>query len=705
MTNGQPASEFRYWAFISYSHKDASWGRWLHKALETWRVPRRLVGMPIAAGKVPARLSPIFRDRDELPTTSDLGAAVEEALGQSWCLIVICSPESAQSRWVNEEVLAFQRLGRSDRIHCLIVDGGPDPAAPLRFPPSLEQAQAKSGNGRSEPVAADARRFADGRSHALLKLIAGILGIRYDTLVQRDQQRKHRNLFWITCASLALVVVLAVSTLIAVTSRREAVDQRSHAEGLVEFMIGDLRKKLEPDGKLATLDAVGKEALAYYAAQKSEDLDAEGLARRARALHMIGEVYNLRGELDEALKVFQQAADSTKELLQREPNNGQRTFDHAQSVFWVGYIAYERGNIKIAEPAFLEYKRLAERLVVIDPANEEWQAEVGYANSNLGTLLFRQGRLDEALPVFTRELSLAKQFSDHDPANLSKQLRTSQALAWLSDVQRGEGKFADAISNRQSEVAIYAHLLQLNPNSKDAKEAMLVSEHHLAVISLALGDLSSGLVHVRNAVGLAEELLGIDPENTRWMRISANAFRTFAQSLAYSGDLAEAKKADERSEKLNDQLVKRDASVVEWQYDWVLIRLMQAQISNLSNDPGNALLLTGIALHRLNNLSEDQLSRPARQEALIRANWLIGEANEVMGQNEGATLAWETIVELVHQSDGVNVPFIQSANAVALMALGRTNEATRIRQKLETIGYNEPAFAMQMNRVRNAGGK
>ena len=53
-------------------------------------------GMPIAAGRIPPRLAPVFRDRDELPTASDLGAVIEDALRQSWCLIVICSPDAAK---------------------------------------------------------------------------------------------------------------------------------------------------------------------------------------------------------------------------------------------------------------------------------------------------------------------------------------------------------------------------------------------------------------------------------------------------------------------------------------------------------------------------------------------------------------------------------------------------------------------------------
>ncbi|HEY8682676.1 MAG TPA: toll/interleukin-1 receptor domain-containing protein, partial [Rhodanobacter sp.] len=142
MTQASVMPAFRYRAFISYSHQDKSWANWLHKALEAYRVPRRLVGVTTTAGVVPVRLTPIFRDRDELPSATDLNATVQEALEHSACLIVICSPHAARSRWVNEEIHAFKRLGRADRILCLIVGTRPAGEEDERelehyFPPAL----------------------------------------------------------------------------------------------------------------------------------------------------------------------------------------------------------------------------------------------------------------------------------------------------------------------------------------------------------------------------------------------------------------------------------------------------------------------------------------------------------------------------------------------------------------------------------------
>ena len=176
----------KYWAFLSYSHRDARWGAWLHKQLESYRPPKPLVGTVTARGAVPKRLTPIFRDREELASATDLGTVINEALTQSACQIVICSPSSARSKWVNEEILAFKRLGREDRIFCLIVDGEPnasdDPAHTQEecFPQALRYKLGPDGNlstVRTEPIAADARPGKDGRTNAKLKLIAGILGV------------------------------------------------------------------------------------------------------------------------------------------------------------------------------------------------------------------------------------------------------------------------------------------------------------------------------------------------------------------------------------------------------------------------------------------------------------------------------------------------------------------------------------------------
>ena len=117
---------FRYRAYISYSHHDEKWAEWLQGAIETYRIPKQLVGTAIDGRIIPKRLMPIFRDRSELTSSNDLGALLDKAISESEYMIVLCSPNAVQSRWVNEEILRFKQSREESNILSIIVDGEPN---------------------------------------------------------------------------------------------------------------------------------------------------------------------------------------------------------------------------------------------------------------------------------------------------------------------------------------------------------------------------------------------------------------------------------------------------------------------------------------------------------------------------------------------------------------------------------------------------
>ncbi|MGH7743183.1 MAG: toll/interleukin-1 receptor domain-containing protein, partial [Candidatus Eiseniibacteriota bacterium] len=216
------SSDFRYWAFVSYSHQDRRWGEWLIKTIETFKIPKELVGQDGSWGKVPPRLFPLFRDRDELAGAADLGDKIEGALRQSRFLIAICSPHAAASQWVNKENKTCKAMSRGDRVLSLIVAGEPNASAnPATastecFPPALRFGIDGSGEltpELTEPLAADVRKDRDGERNAALKVIAGILGVNFDRLKQRDHERRIRRL---QVALATLLLVLGVVAALAV---------------------------------------------------------------------------------------------------------------------------------------------------------------------------------------------------------------------------------------------------------------------------------------------------------------------------------------------------------------------------------------------------------------------------------------------------------------------------------------------------------
>jgi len=193
-------AEYSYEAFISYSHADQRVAKWLHRAIEHFRIPKHLITEPALTSN---RFLPLFLDKDELAAAHHLPDVLEQALAASRHLIVICSPQAANSSWVNQEVSAFIELGRQAQIICVLVGG--DPADPETcFPQALRET--------TTPLAVDLRAGGEGRKPARMRIAAALLGVGYDQLRQRAVQQQRRRLRNRTAvATLVLVTIAFVS--------------------------------------------------------------------------------------------------------------------------------------------------------------------------------------------------------------------------------------------------------------------------------------------------------------------------------------------------------------------------------------------------------------------------------------------------------------------------------------------------------------
>lgn len=467
-------SKYAYKAFVTYSHDDSTAASWLQRSIESYRVPKRLSTRSAQASTdVPNRIRPVFRDRNELPAGSDLSGQINEALRTSEYLIVICSPAACNSTWVNLEIQEFLKLRTLDKVLCLIVDGEPfaesSGLSPDKecFPPALGYRHSSDSTGAVEPIAADLRPEADGKRLAKQKIIAGLLRVGLDDLVQRDNQRRYWRMAAVSAASVAGMIVMAFLSLAAIDARQEEELRRAEAEDLIEFMLSDLRSRLEAVGRLDVLDAVGQRAIDYYSRVDISDHSEDSLGRRARAFHLIGEVGDLRGDLEESRKAFNEAYGSTAELLRRSPNNGQRVFDQAQSVFWVGYLDWRLGNYDGAESAFLEYVDLANRLVELDGENVNWLAEVGNANINMGVYSLETGDFFGAARYFEDSRQFYTDVVERESDNIEFRITYAQTHAWLADVHSKVGEFDLARQNRLSEADIYRDILEDDPGNQD----------------------------------------------------------------------------------------------------------------------------------------------------------------------------------------------------------------------------------------------
>ena len=688
---------FRYWGFLSYSHDDRGAAERLHKALEAYRIPARLVGLDGPFGPVPARLLPIFRDRDDLNAGGRLGPEVEHALAASRSLIVLCSPSAAASSWVDAEIAAFIRLHEDGPLFCVILAGEPlalaqgDDASNECLPPAARaRFSAEAGFDHGTPVAVDLRENGDGWRLAVHKIVAGLTGLPLDQLVQRDAQRRHRRLAWLSLALIAVAVTLGLLAALAYRARDEAREQRAQAEGLIEFMLVDLRQRLEPVGRLDALESVGKRALDYYDRQSVKSLDPDSLAQRARALQLIGEIDFRRGDLKAARSAFTRARATTAELLLREPDQPQRIYDHAQSVFWNGYTDWQYGDIPAAERAFREYARLANSLLAHDPENPEWLTEVSSAQSNLGTMLFEQLRAADAIPQFMQALRIDRKRATLAADARSAQLDIAQDHSWLSSSYFANRQLVQAIAEREAELAIYRQLARKSPQDAVVRGRQMPGYRFLADLHLSAGDTGRARVELVRSLALVDQQRKLDPENLDWRESSVKGDVMLAKLDRMSGDGARARRHLDAAASLLSGQLQRDAATWEWRVDIqeeIALERAQQLLDDERLQEAEAVLVASQLRLREAALEPSHEARTLRYRISNEA--LQAGLARRRGDAGAEQAHWRQVISLAHgrvrRLDG-NTTFML---ADALQGTGKKDEAGRLRSALTAAGFRQ----------------
>lgn len=431
----------RYSAFISYSHADQACVRWLHRALETYRLPKTLVGTASPFGPVPRRLPRVFRDRDELPASGDLGKQLRAALAQSRFQIVLCSPHAARSRWVNEEILSFKRLHGEDRTLALILDGEPLAGDEREcFPPALRFKLAPDGSlstEPAEPIAADLRPGKDGRRLALLKLIAGLTGLELDALAQREVARRQKRLLLITIASLSIALVTIGLAIYAEAQRRVAESQRRLADRSLEFLVNtfEIANPATENPRTITamtiLDRVSKRA--------SSELKDEP-AVSARLLRTTGEIYLNLGLPKESER-------DLRASLQLEPAQSE---NRARALLRLASLAANGGKAKSAEALVEQAQRAYDHKASYAPALNAQVAQMR------GMIAYFEGRYPAAAALFGQAAEDYQALGGDNREDVASSLMSqARALVQVKDFTQADTLLTKA-------VALYTAKLGIN---------------------------------------------------------------------------------------------------------------------------------------------------------------------------------------------------------------------------------------------------
>lgn len=443
---GGPEGPYAYRAFISYSHRDKAFAMRLHRSLESFRIPAKCIGKVTAVGEVPKRLTPIFRDREELPASPDLGGELSAAIRGSMFLIVICSPSAAKSKWVEEEILQFKRVHGDKRVLALIVGGTPGAIdTPGRedeecFPRTLRYKLGADGalsDVPAEPIAADMRPNADGRRLAQLKLVAGLTGLKLDELVQREAQRRTRRLAALATGASVGMVFAGGLAFYANERRIEANQQRmiaqkeaAAARAASDYLVGTF--ELSNPGKenprtITALTILGRSA-DRARAELADQPDIQ-----ARLIATLGRAYNNLGLMDEARAAV---TASMPAIRKSGPHGADALLVLANTYMKQGDL--ERGMATVRE---------AEAL--LGPDQSQYIEQRALAALTAGRIYTQSSNTKAGLGAFEHALRFYRSASDTPPKVMAMALNNQGLL--LSD----DGQYAAAERSLTESLALY----------------------------------------------------------------------------------------------------------------------------------------------------------------------------------------------------------------------------------------------------------
>ena len=245
----------------------------LVSSLEHYRVPRRIAAR--AGTRRPA------------------------GVDEEW-LIVVCTPETPGDEAVNREIDDWIARGRFRRILTLLADGTPDTS----FPRSLRFEKKEDGSlVEHEPLAANisgaGKTWKKKLETEQLRLLAPILGVRFDDLLDRKRRARNRRLLIAGAAALASALVFLVYAL----NRMQVISAQNRELSLQYDTAAEARDEA------AIQQEAAYEAYARTVALEARSALAEGKSEKAlelllEVLPAMQETEGVAETLEEALKTL-----------------------------------------------------------------------------------------------------------------------------------------------------------------------------------------------------------------------------------------------------------------------------------------------------------------------------------------------------------------------------------------------------------------
>jgi len=511
-------------------------------------------------------------------------------------------------------------------------------------------------------------------------------------------------------AAMAVVALIALATTkyivdvrhernTAISARADAERRRGQAESLIGFMVGDLRTKLEPVGRLDVLDDVAVHALQYFRSLRPDEISPQELRRNAKTLNQLGEVRMAQGNLAAAEEVLRASIALATSAANRAPHDGENQLELGASHFWMGSLRREQGDLAGALDHYTTYLRISERLAATEPQNPDYQLEVGYGHSNVGTILEERGDLEGALAHYKGAVAIKELRLERKPQRADWNADLAVTVNKIGVALLSRGRYAEAKSALGREHELLTNAVREEPDNTKWMQRQVVNLNFLGRLAEETGAEGVALKQYSDGHSLMTKLVGRDAGNANWQRELAVADLNIARMLHFRRDLTLAEATCRRALTRLEPLLKEDPSFVIWRND---IAKMHDELALLMLDRGN---VAG-SREEIESARATLSGRPAADADSRWLAWRIAITRGVVaaraGESSIARKEWSSVVDTLWPSrDSIRNIRELELLARALLHLGRAGDAAPLVERLVTTGYRGSVLMTLWEAKRN----
>jgi len=383
--------------------------------------------------------------------------------------------------------------------------------------------------------------------------------------------RRQRTILWSGLAFMLLLGGFAYLQVQATQQAREAQQRaqqaRDAAEDVLNYLVFDLRDKLEPIGRLDIVEDMQQRVDRYYETVGIAGQSASVLNRRAAAYESVGDRLLAQAQPEQAWQAYQQFFALAQQAAKLEPDNLGLQQNMSVSMDKLGDVLMAQGKREEALQHYQDSLAISRKLVGQDPGNAGWQRDMSVSLSKLGDVLMTQGKQAEALQYYQDGLAIMQKLAMQDPGNAGWQRDLSLSLNKLGDVLMAQDKLEEAHQHYQDSLTIMQKLATLDPGNARWQWGLSASMDRLGDVLNVQDTREDALKYYWDSLEIMQKLATQDPGNAEWQRDMLVSMTKLGDVLNLQGKWEDALQHYRDSLAITQKLVALDPSNATWQRD------------------------------------------------------------------------------------------------------------------------------------------